>query len=140
MTNTLLFLLLQLAATVDVLPTVMKLAGAELPNVTLDGVDMSPILFSNQAVRNQLYLVQKKIFFGGGGGGGGGIVGGGVRETGHLPSKVEHISGPILAHMIVFRATGIPTCSTLLIHLKVMVCLPLDGNNTRSISSFKGEL
>ena len=119
----------------DVLPTVMKLAGAELPNVTLDGVDMSPILFSNQAVRNQLYLVQKKIFFWGGG-----IVGGGVRETGHLPSKVEHISGPILAHMIVFRATGIPTCSTLLIHLKVMVCLPLDGNNTRSISSFKGEL
>lgn len=42
---------LQLAATVDILPTVMKLAGAKLPDVTLDGVDMSPILFDNDAVR-----------------------------------------------------------------------------------------
>ncbi len=34
----------------DMLPTIMKLAGADLPNVTLDGVDMGPILFENAAV------------------------------------------------------------------------------------------
>lgn len=28
----------------------MKLAGAELPNVTLDGFDMSPILFDSTPV------------------------------------------------------------------------------------------
>ena len=92
----------QLAATVDIFPTVMKLAGAELPNVTLDGVDMSPILFSNQEVRNQL-------------------------RSNHPDT------------LIVFRVKEILSCSTLLICLKVMVCLLLDGNSTRSISSFKGE-
>ena len=44
------FFCMQLAATVDIFPTVMKLAGANLPNVTLDGVDMAPILFDNAQV------------------------------------------------------------------------------------------
>ncbi len=34
----------------DVFPTVMKLVGGKLPNVTMDGVDMAPILFNNQKV------------------------------------------------------------------------------------------
>ena len=40
----------QLAATVDIFPTVLKLVGAPLPNVKLDGVDMSPILFNTGQV------------------------------------------------------------------------------------------
>lgn len=40
----------QLAGTVDVFPTVMSLAGGKLPNVTMDGVDMAPILFDNKKV------------------------------------------------------------------------------------------
>ena len=43
-------LLSQLAATVDILPTFMNLVGATLPNITLDGVDMAPILFDNEKV------------------------------------------------------------------------------------------
>ena len=43
-------LLPQLAATVDIFPTVMNLVGGKLPNVTLDGVDMTPILFDNKKV------------------------------------------------------------------------------------------
>ncbi|XP_077990518.1 uncharacterized protein LOC144444838 [Glandiceps talaboti] len=35
----------ELASTLDLLPTLAKLVGAPLPNVTLDGMDMSPVLF-----------------------------------------------------------------------------------------------
>ena len=38
---------LQLAATLDLFPTLVKLVGADLPNVTIDGIDMSPILFGD---------------------------------------------------------------------------------------------
>ena len=47
-------LLRQLAATVDVFPTVMNLVGGKLPDVTLDGVDMAPILFDNKEVSTVL--------------------------------------------------------------------------------------
>ena len=40
----------QLAATVDLFPTFANLVGAKLPNVTLDGFDMAPILFQNKKV------------------------------------------------------------------------------------------
>ena len=36
----------------DVFPTVMNLVGGKLPDVTLDGVDMAPILFDNKEVSN----------------------------------------------------------------------------------------
>ncbi|KAM8860968.1 arylsulfatase A-like [Synchiropus picturatus] len=37
----------ELASTLDLLPTITKLAGAKLPQVQLDGVDMANILFHN---------------------------------------------------------------------------------------------
>nr|XP_028602570.1 arylsulfatase A [Podarcis muralis]XP_028602572.1 arylsulfatase A [Podarcis muralis]XP_028602573.1 arylsulfatase A [Podarcis muralis]XP_028602574.1 arylsulfatase A [Podarcis muralis]XP_028602575.1 arylsulfatase A [Podarcis muralis]XP_028602576.1 arylsulfatase A [Podarcis muralis]XP_028602577.1 arylsulfatase A [Podarcis muralis] len=37
----------ELASTLDILPTVAALAGVPLPNVTLDGYDLSPILFGS---------------------------------------------------------------------------------------------
>ena len=43
-------ILLQMAGTVDVFPTLMNLVGGKLPNVTLDGVDMAPILFDSKKV------------------------------------------------------------------------------------------
>ncbi len=46
----LVLLIAQLAGTVDVFPTLMSLAGGKLPNVTMDGVDMAPILFDNKKV------------------------------------------------------------------------------------------
>ena len=44
-------LCMQLAATLDVFPTVAKLVGAKLPDVTMDGFDMAPILFQNGKVK-----------------------------------------------------------------------------------------
>ena len=44
----------QLAATLDLLPTIVKLAGATLPDAIIDGVDMTPILFRNGQVRESL--------------------------------------------------------------------------------------
>ena len=42
----------QLAATIDLFPTFSLVAGAKLPsNVTIDGMDMSPLLFQNQPVQ-----------------------------------------------------------------------------------------
>ncbi|KAH0617243.1 hypothetical protein JD844_029117 [Phrynosoma platyrhinos] len=35
----------ELASTLDILPTVAAMAGVPLPNVTLDGYDLSPVLF-----------------------------------------------------------------------------------------------
>lgn len=35
----------EMASTLDILPTIASLAGAKLPQVMLDGVDMSNILF-----------------------------------------------------------------------------------------------
>ena len=43
---------LQLAATLDLFPTLVKLVGADLPNVTIDGIDMSPILFGDGKVQH----------------------------------------------------------------------------------------
>ncbi|XP_062990533.1 arylsulfatase A [Elgaria multicarinata webbii] len=37
----------ELASTLDILPTVAAVAGAPLPNVTLDGYDLSPLLFGS---------------------------------------------------------------------------------------------
>ena len=46
---------LQLAATLDLFPTITKLTGGKLPNVSLDGFDMSPILFSSNKVSLTLH-------------------------------------------------------------------------------------
>jgi arylsulfatase A len=49
----------RIAGNIDVLPTVAKLLGADLPPVTLDGRDISPLMFNPQAkpVRDtQLYF------------------------------------------------------------------------------------
>ena len=46
---------LQLAGTVDLLPTVLTMAGAKIPSDRpIDGVDMSPILFENGKVSADL--------------------------------------------------------------------------------------
>ena len=45
-------LLFQLASTLDLLPTILKLAGVEAKKgVTLDGYDMGPILFEGKEVK-----------------------------------------------------------------------------------------
>ena len=48
---------LQLAATLDLFPTLVKLVEAHLPNVTIDGIDMSPILFGDGKVLRMLITV-----------------------------------------------------------------------------------
>lgn len=40
----------QLAATLDLLPTILKISGLKQPTIPLDGFDMSPILFTNSTV------------------------------------------------------------------------------------------
>ncbi|XP_064404043.1 arylsulfatase A-like [Halichondria panicea] len=47
---------MELAGTVDVFPTLMSLAGGKLPNVTMDGVDMAPILFGNKKSGRSVYI------------------------------------------------------------------------------------
>ncbi|XP_064396908.1 arylsulfatase A-like [Halichondria panicea] len=47
---------MEVAATVDVFPTLMNLVGGKLPNVTMDGVDMAPILFNNQKSNRDFYI------------------------------------------------------------------------------------
>ena len=45
------FFPVQMAATIDLFPTIAKLTGAAMPdNVTIDGIDMSPFLFGNSTV------------------------------------------------------------------------------------------
>lgn len=39
-----------MASTLDILPTFASLAGAQLPQVMLDGVDMTSVLFSQAKV------------------------------------------------------------------------------------------
>ena len=40
----------QVASTVDMFPTIVNLVGGKMPGVTMDGVDMAPILFNNEKV------------------------------------------------------------------------------------------
>ena len=42
--------LMQLGATVDLMPTIANITGASLPKVALDGIDLSPLLFHNMNV------------------------------------------------------------------------------------------
>ena len=47
----------ELAATVDLFPTILKLSGANAPrNVVIDGIDMSPILFDNASSKRDHYV------------------------------------------------------------------------------------
>ena len=60
--------ILQLASTLDVLPTILKIVGIQpKENVVLDGFDMSPLLFEDKAVSCQMvtlpsFVVQIIIF------------------------------------------------------------------------------
>lgn len=49
-----------LAATVDLLPTIAKITGATMPKVTLDGVDMSEILFNKGPSTRKGYIYYPK--------------------------------------------------------------------------------
>lgn len=49
-----------LASSLDILPTFAKLAGAALPDVQLDGVDMTNILLNHGAVRDQ--IIKSEIY------------------------------------------------------------------------------
>lgn len=40
----------ELASTLDILPTMAALAGAPLPDVELDGYDLTPVLFGQGPV------------------------------------------------------------------------------------------
>ena len=42
----------ELASTLDILPTIAGFAGAKLPSVQLDGVDMTDILVNHGKVRD----------------------------------------------------------------------------------------
>jgi arylsulfatase A-like enzyme len=54
----------EVAATLDVLPTFAKLAGAPLPTVTLDGVDISPLLFSTgRGERDAFFYYRGDVLF-----------------------------------------------------------------------------
>ena len=41
---------MELASIMDLFPTIANLVGAKMPNVTIDGIDMAPILFKNSKV------------------------------------------------------------------------------------------
>ena len=46
----------ELSATVDLLPTICSITGAKKPSVTLDGMDMSGILFEGKASERDYYI------------------------------------------------------------------------------------
>lgn len=49
-----------LASSLDILPTFAKLSGAPLPEVQLDGVDMTDILFNKGPVRDKMIKIKFK--------------------------------------------------------------------------------
>ncbi|XP_063782704.1 arylsulfatase A [Pseudophryne corroboree] len=52
----------ELASTLDILPTVAAVAGAHLPNVTLDGYDLTKLLFNgDKSPRNTVYYYPPSI-------------------------------------------------------------------------------
>ena len=50
----------ELAATVDLLPTIVSITGAKSPSVILDGFDMSSILFDNDISKRDHYIYYPK--------------------------------------------------------------------------------
>lgn len=46
----------QMATTMDIFPTVAKLTGAKLPERTLDGVDIAPLLFGSGTVEREAFF------------------------------------------------------------------------------------
>ena len=50
----------EMAATVDLLPTIASITGVKLPSVKLDGLDMSPILFKNEPSSRDYYIYYPK--------------------------------------------------------------------------------
>lgn len=46
----------EVATTMDLFPTAVKLAGAKLPNVPLDGVDISPLLFNTGKIERDAFF------------------------------------------------------------------------------------
>ena len=50
----------------DVFPTLMNLVGGKLPDVTMDGMDMAPILFNNQKVLKLWQLLIQCVWIGAG--------------------------------------------------------------------------
>ena len=49
-----------MAGTVDMLPTVASITGAKIPQVVLDGMDMSPFLFEGKASNRDHYIYYPK--------------------------------------------------------------------------------
>ncbi len=87
----------EVAATLDVLPTFAKLAGAPLPTVTLDGVDISPLLFNTGRVERDAFFYYRgdvlfaarmgewKAHF--------------ITRSGYGPDKPETHDPPLLFHL-----------------------------------------
>jgi arylsulfatase A-like enzyme len=87
----------EVAATLDVLPTFARLAGAPLPPVTLDGVDISPLLLGKGRVERDAFFYYRgdelfaarqgewKAHF--------------ITRSGYGPDKPETHNPPLLFHL-----------------------------------------
>lgn len=49
----------EMASTLDILPTIASLAGAKLPQVQLDGVDMTEILIKKGQVKAEYLILSR---------------------------------------------------------------------------------